>query len=210
MAKQLGFYMDASACTGCKACMVACKDKNDLPVGINWRTVYEYEGGEWVNNPRHPGLMLPSNFFVYSMSVACMHCQDAKCVAVCPAGAMVKDANGLVSIDADKCIGCRYCEWACPYGAPSFNEAKGVMTKCNGCADYVAQGLNPACVDACPMRAIEFGDLAELRGKHGVLAAIEPLPSPEFTNPSLVVTPHWHAQASGTGSGHLTGLPEEG
>ena len=140
-----------------------------------------------------------------------MHCVDAPCVKACPAAAIVKSADGIVTIDADKCIGCRYCEWACPYGAPQFDEAKGVMTKCNFCQDLVAKGENPACVDACVMRAIEFGDLAELRTKHGTtLAAIEPLPSAEYTNPALVVTPHWHAQASGKGSGHILALPEEG
>jgi len=138
-----------------------------------------------------------------------MHCQDPACVAVCPTTAISKDENGVVTIDADKCIGCRYCEWACPYGAPQFNEAAGVMTKCNFCQDLVAQGQNPACVDACPMRALEFGELGDLQAAHGTLNAIEPLPSGDYTNPSLVITPHKDAELVGTGTGRILNLAEE-
>ncbi len=209
MAKQLGFYLDVSACTACKACAIACKDKNNLPVGINWRTVHEYGGGGWGPDPAHPSMMIPTTVFVYSVSVACMHCQHPACVEVCPTGAMSKREDGVVLIDQDKCIGCRYCEWACPYGAPAFNEDAGVMSKCNFCQDLLAQGQNPACVDACVMRALEFGELDDLRAQHGVVAAVEPLPSDEFTQPSLVLTPHRHSQPSGAGTGAILGLPEE-
>lgn len=209
MANQKAFYFNSSTCTGCKACMAACKDKNDLPVGINWRRVTEYGGGSWVADPLNPQFMIPNNVFAYSLSVACMHCEGALCVDVCPAKAMYKRADGLVLINAQQCIGCRYCEWACPYGAPQFNEAKGVMTKCDFCQDLQAQGLNPACVDACVMRALEFGELDELRAKYGESAAIDPLPSAEITKPSFVVTLHRHAQYAGVGKGRIIGLPEE-
>ena len=209
MAKQLGFYLDASACTACKACAMACKDKNNLPVGINWRRVYEYGGGSWVPDPAHSDMLVPNNVYAYSVSIACMHCQDAKCVEVCPAGAMSKNADGVVLIDADKCIGCRLCEWACPYGGPQYDEANGVMTKCNFCVDLQAEGKNPACVDACVMRVLEFGELDDLRARHGVVNSIAPLPDGSFTNPSFVVTPHRHAQASGSSLGEILGLPEE-
>ncbi len=207
MANQFGFYFDASACMGCKTCQVACKDKNNLPVGMNWRRVYQYGSGSWVSQN---GFMVPNNTFVYSMSIACNHCENAVCMQSCPTGAMMKGANGIVVINADQCVGCRYCEWACPYGAPQFDEAKGVMTKCNFCEDLIAQGQNPACVDACPMRAIEFGDVTELRAKYGKMDAIEPLPTASITKPSLVITPHRHAQASGKGTGKILDLVQEG
>jgi anaerobic dimethyl sulfoxide reductase subunit B (iron-sulfur subunit) len=206
MAKQLGFYFDSSACMGCKTCQVACKDKNDLPVGMNWRRVWQYGNSSWMPQGK---LYVPSNTFVYSMSVACNHCENPACVNVCPAGAMTKRADGVVLVNQDQCVGCRYCEWACPYGAPQFSEAKGVMTKCNMCEDLVAQGQNPACVDACPMRALEFGDIEDLRAKHGNVNAVEPLPVASITNPHLVITPHRHAQASGKGTGKILDLVQE-
>ena len=209
MTKQLGFYFDASACTGCKACQIACKDKNELPVGVIWRRVYQYGGGGWVADSRNKDLLVPNNIFVYSISAACMHCEQPVCVEICPTTAMSKGEDGVVTIDGDKCIGCRYCEWACPYGAPQFDEAVGVMTKCNFCQDLVAEGGNPACVDACPMRALEFGEIEELRAKHGTLDAIAPLPSGEDTHPSLVITPHRSAEPMGEGTGRILNLAEE-
>jgi anaerobic dimethyl sulfoxide reductase subunit B (iron-sulfur subunit) len=83
------------------------------------------------------------------------------------------------------------------------------MTKCNFCQDLLAEGGDPACVDACPMRALEFGDVEELRAKYGTVDAIEPLPSGDHTHPSFVVTPHKSAEAVGAGTGHILNLPEE-
>jgi anaerobic dimethyl sulfoxide reductase subunit B (iron-sulfur subunit) len=129
---------------------------------------------------------------------------------VCPTKAIYKRAaDGVVLIDADKCIGCRYCEWACPYGAPQFNEEIGVMTKCDFCEDLLAAGNNPACVDACVMRCLDFGELSELREKYGDFNEIEPLPKSDITVPAFVVTPHPNTEVSGTGSGKLQTLPSE-
>lgn len=83
------------------------------------------------------------------------------------------------------------------------------MTKCNFCQDLLAEGQNPACVDACPMRALEFGELEELQAKYGTLDAVSPLPSGEFTKPSLVVTPHKDAELVGAATGNILNLPEE-
>lgn len=206
MAQQLGFYFDSSACTGCKACQVACQDKNDLPAGIAWRRVFRYGGGSWKPSAT---FSVPNGLFIYNVTVSCQHCAEPACVEVCPTTAMSKGADGVITIDADKCIGCRYCEWACPYGAPQFDDAAGVMTKCNFCQDLLAEGGNPACVDACPMRALDFGELDELRAKHGSLDAVEPLPSGTLTHPSLVLTPHRSAELVGAGTGRILNLPEE-
>jgi anaerobic dimethyl sulfoxide reductase subunit B len=206
MAKQLGFYFDSDKCTGCKACQVACKDKNDLPVGVTWRRVIHYGGGNW---EKHGKVYFPKNIFGYYLSVSCNHCKQALCVEVCPTGAMHKAEDGTVQIDAEKCVGCRYCEWACPYSAPKFNEKLGVMTKCDFCEDLIADGHQPACVSSCMMRALDFGEIDELRKKYGGTAEIEPLPSYGVTQPSLVINPNRNAQKTGTGTGRVLNLPEE-
>ncbi|NLG98441.1 MAG: dimethylsulfoxide reductase subunit B [Chloroflexi bacterium] len=206
MAKQLAFHVDSSVCTKCKACQIACKDKNDLPIGVLWRRVYQYGGGGWVKSGN---MLVPSNIFAYSISLSCNHCENPACMDVCPTMAISKDENGVVKIDQKKCIGCRYCEWACPYGAPQFNEEQGYMTKCNFCEDLIAKGENPVCVDACPMRAIHYGELKDLQAQYGTQNEFEPLPTSEITHPSLVVTPHKHAQVSGKGTGSILNMPEE-
>jgi anaerobic dimethyl sulfoxide reductase subunit B (iron-sulfur subunit) len=206
MAKQLAFYFDSKVCTSCKVCQIACQDKNDLPAEVRWRRVLQYGGGSWISQD---GYLVPNNVTAYSMSFACMHCEKPACMEVCPTTAISKRDDGVVLIDQKKCIGCRYCQWACPYGAPQFREELGVMTKCTFCEDLLAQGQNPACVDACVMRCLDFGDLTELRQKYGNVDAIEPLPPADITKPALVITPHKHAQVSGKGTGGILNLPEE-
>ena len=205
MAKQLAFYVNIAECVGCKACQVACKDKNDLPEGIRWRRVFEYEGGEWVNQD---GTLIPSNLFSYFVSSACMHCENPICLEVCPAEAISKRDDGIVLIDEQKCVGCRYCSWACPYGAPQFNEKRGIMTKCTFCSDLIDQGGSPACVEACPYRALEFGDLEELRAKHGDFNDPAPLPDPSITSPSIVYTANGSTESSDKATGHIMNLEE--
>jgi anaerobic dimethyl sulfoxide reductase subunit B (iron-sulfur subunit) len=187
---QLGFYINQARCTGCKACVVACKDKNDLDVGVNFRRVYPYESGDYVTN----GDAIQPNVQAYFFSISCNHCTDPKCVKNCPTGAMNKrKEDGVVSVDPAKCAGCRYCVWSCPYGAPQYNEKIGKMTKCNFCIDLLAKGEDPACVGACPMRAIEYGPIDELRKKYGDVADIKGLPSSSITKPNLVINAHRHA-----------------
>jgi anaerobic dimethyl sulfoxide reductase subunit B (iron-sulfur subunit) len=205
MAKQLAFYVNIDDCTGCKTCQIACKDKNNLPTGIRWRRVFEYEGGEWVEQN---GNMIPSGVYAYSVSAACMHCQKPICTEVCPVSAISKRDDGIVLIDQNKCIGCRYCSWACPYGAPQFNVESGVMTKCNMCYDLVDKGEKPACVQACPNRALDFGPLDELQQAHGNFSAPAPLPDPNITHPSVVYNANHVTKTAGDTSGQVKNLEE--
>ncbi len=203
MAKQLAFYIDTSACGNCKTCQVACKDKNNLPVGVLWRRVHQYGGGGW---KRQHGYFLPEKVFSYGVTVSCMHCAKPACMKACEFGAITKRADGIVLVDQKKCTGCGECKTACPYGAPQFYGADKLMSKCNFCEDLLAKGENPACVDACPMRALGFGELSELQAKFGNLQAIEPLPKATITQPSVVITPHKDAQISGEGNGRILDL----
>lgn len=186
MSGRLAFYFDSNTCSGCKTCQVACKDKNDLPMGVLWRRVYELEGGDW----KKEGETWIPEVFSYHLSMACNHCEDPVCLRACPTGAITKNERGIVSIDPGTCMGCHYCEWVCPYGAPQFNEETGRMTKCDFCADYLEEGKDPACVAACPMRALDFGEVEELKERHPDHENIMPLPDPEICLPAFVVNPH--------------------
>lgn len=209
MTKRLAFYFDSSACTGCKACELACKDKNDLPLGVRFRRVWDYGGGGWVADPQQPSILVPGNVFTYSISISCMHCEKAPCVEVCPTGAMTKRDDGVVYVNEDKCIGCRYCEWACPYGAPQYKEIEGVMGKCDLCKDLLDVGERPACVEICPQRALDFGEYDDLVAKYGVIAAVNPLPPAYITEPSFVITPHPSAVVARHGNGKIIVLQQE-
>ena len=205
MAKQLAFYVDLNKCSGCKACQIACKDKSSLPIGVRWRRVFQYEGGEWINQN---GQMIPSNVYAYSVSSACMHCEKPICMDVCPTSAITKRDDGIVLINADMCIGCRYCSWACPYGAPQFNEELNVMTKCDMCHDLVDKGERPACVESCPYRAMDFGELEELQAKYGTFADPAPLPDSSITGPAVVYKPNKVTKSSANANGCLMNLEE--
>lgn len=202
MASQLGFFFDASACVGCKACQLACKDINDLKVGTLYRRVYEMEGGTWRNTGDG---YAPQGVFAYHVALSCNHCANPVCVAVCPTGAMQKDPeNGVVWTDHDMCIGCRSCENACPYHAPRFLEDKGYMGKCDFCRDELNAGRKPACTTVCAVRALDYGDIDELRATHGEgNCLIEPLPD-AGTDPQIVLIPHPQAPESGSGLAHET------
>ena len=204
MNHRYGFYLDTGSCTGCKACQIACKDKNNLPVGVLWRRVVEVQGGEWL--PRSAAWL--TNAFAYFISSACNHCDAPICVEVCPTKAMHQREDGIVLIDARRCMGCRYCEMACPYKASQFDPSQGVMTKCNFCYDWLDEGKPPACVSACQMRVLHFGDIEELRAEHGHLDDVYPLPDPNLTKPSLVLKPHSDA-VRGTENGAHIGNWEE-
>ncbi|WP_323086296.1 DMSO/selenate family reductase complex B subunit [Providencia alcalifaciens] len=197
---QYGFYVDSSRCSGCKTCQVSCKDKNELDVGPKFRRVYEYGGGSWIKSGN--GWM--NNTYSYYLSISCNHCDEPTCVQGCPTGAMHKrEQDGLVVVNQDVCVGCRYCELRCPYGAPQYDEHKQLMTKCDGCFDRVEQGLMPTCVESCPQRALDFGPIDELRQRYGSENAVAPLPDPSLTRPNLIVKPHPAARPSGDKNGAI-------
>jgi len=176
MMSQYGFYFDMTSCIGCRTCQVSCKDKNDLKVGTIFRRVKAFETGSYPQ----PG--------IFHYSSTCNHCESPKCVEGCPTQALHKLENGIVDHDKNKCIGCRYCTWSCPYGVPQFIEELGQIRKCNMCKDLIEKGENPVCVDACPMRALEWGELEDLKAKHGDSVSELPLlPVSSVTKPALLI-----------------------
>ena len=166
---QKGWIFDRSKCAGCRACTVACKMENNTPYAVNYRWVIEKESGTYPD----PQVM----FF----SMACYHCNDPACMASCPVGAISKDAaTGIVLIDQETCIGCKYCMATCPYGAPQFNEASGKVEKCTYCWERTAAGLLPACAFTCVGGGIQAAEDETWGG-----TPPEEWSSPHHTNPSV-------------------------
>ena len=184
--KQYAFFFNSSVCSGCKTCQMACRDKHNLKPGIIWRRVQEVTEGNWRNVD---GLWVP-DLVAYNISLACNHCEKPACVTACQANAIVKRKDGIVIVESEKCMGIRDCERACPYGALQFDKDAGIVTKCHFCFDEIDQGKIPACVSACPMRALDFGELSKIRNKYGNISSIYPLPKSTTTSPALVIKPH--------------------
>jgi Fe-S-cluster-containing dehydrogenase component len=136
---------DLETCVGCHACVIACANENGLHDGRLWRQIVTY------NPARHPASA------THHLSLACNHCLAAPCLYHCPAGAITRDATtGVVLIDDARCIGCRYCSWVCPFDAPRFDAARGVMTKCTLCNHRLHAGMAPACTSLCPTGALRL------------------------------------------------------
>ncbi len=194
MGKQLGFYVNQQFCMGCKTCQIACKDKHDNEVGVNFTRVTEYSGGGF----KKVGNGYQNDVWAYWTKAACNHCDNPKCVEACPTGAADKNAvDGTVSIDRSTCIGCKLCVKACPYGAPQFSLQKNKAGKCDLCADYRAEGKEPACAAACPIRAIEWGEVAVLKKRHPeAVRDVAGLPDSGITSPNTVYSLHRHAVAA--------------
>ena len=173
-ARQIAFFVDATRCINCKTCEIACKDKNDAAVGLRLRRVRTFEGGKF------PAV------FAYNISMSCNHCEDPACVRQCPAKAYTKrKSDGVVVHDPEKCIGCRYCTWVCPYGAPQYDESEGRVRKCNLCVEELDRGGTPACVSSCPLRAIEIGFLSDIESLPDATMEILAVPSAKLTKPSI-------------------------
>ncbi|WP_410471278.1 formate dehydrogenase FDH3 subunit beta [Halarcobacter ebronensis] len=163
---RMKFYCDEDRCIECFACSVGCAEAHELPTGIARRKVITIDEGK-------EGLE-------YSLSIACMHCTDAPCEKVCPVDCFYIREDGIVLHDKEKCIGCAYCLYACPFGAPQFPRdgafgTKGVMDKCTMCAggpletnsheerelygqNRIAEGKVPLCASVCATNALLVGD----------------------------------------------------
>ncbi|NOY36368.1 MAG: dimethyl sulfoxide reductase anchor subunit [Chlorobi bacterium] len=152
MRKGFIFYRDR--CVGCEACVVACGLENGPFPPLSWRNIYHF------NENHLPGVP------VFSWSLACNHCEEAACMLACPASAYFRDPEtGAVILNEDLCIGCTYCQWACPYDAPVFNVYSGIMSKCTLCIHRLQEGSDPACVNGCPVGALQFDSLPEKNDK---------------------------------------------
>ena len=186
---QLGFIHHNVDCIGCRACEIACKDKNGLPPGPRFRRVQYIEGGTY------------PEVFAYKVNMSCNHCSEPACLPACPTGAIWKrQEDGIVDIDSTLCIGCRRCEAACPYGAPQYDPEEHVVKKCNMCVDEIDAGRKPYCVSACMMRVLDIGPIDGLadgsyetkaRGPgEEVVHQVKNMADPELTKPSIVFIAH--------------------
>jgi tetrathionate reductase subunit B len=172
-----GMLIDTRRCIGCHACTVACKAEFGVPLGVNRSWVEYVEKGTYPNVNRS---------FVPRL---CNQCTYPPCVDVCPTGATWKrKEDGIVVVDPNICIGCKYCVQACPYGARFPNPVTGTVEKCDFCLHRVSRGLVPACVETCIGRARIFGDLNDPNSEISKLIASNPvqvLRSGQGTQPNV-------------------------
>jgi len=147
---QKSFVFDINKCTGCEACYLACMIENGLDPKVRWRTVLTFNTPDYPHIPR------------FHYSLACNHCIEAPCITSCPACAIERDIQtGSVLISPEKCIGCQYCSWVCPYDAPQYDHSGKVMEKCTFCSHRLAEDREPACVAGCPTGALKLADYSE-------------------------------------------------
>jgi Fe-S-cluster-containing dehydrogenase component len=162
---------DSTRCIGCKACVAACREVNGLPPAKSASGSALHDNQLELDGSTKSVVKLwkderdPAAFAF--MKQQCMHCVDPACVSVCMLGALKKGPRGVVTYDADACIGCRYCQVACPFGVPKFEWASATpkIVKCEMCIDRQSVGKKPACVEVCPREAVIFGQLDELKAE---------------------------------------------
>lgn len=165
---QYGFLVDASKCVNCRLCVDACRRENKL--------------SDDTADRRSISTFTNSKKETVTVSTSCMHCGSPSCLEVCPAGAISKNHCGIVSVDKQKCIGCKYCYQACPYEVPQYNTEG--MDKCDCClSSGVPAGGTPYCVRACKFEALRYGPLEDLEASVGGRV----LPIAEINNPSCLL-----------------------
>ena len=161
----VGLLYDTTKCSGCKACVAACKVEAKLPPDVDGYGAGLYDAPEGLNEYTKNVIQLYKDGSEYSyVKKQCMHCVDPACVGACMLGALNKGKFGAVSYDAAKCVGCRYCETVCPFNVPKFEWTKAApkIVKCELCKDRLASGKEPACTEVCPRKAVIFGNYADL------------------------------------------------
>jgi formate dehydrogenase iron-sulfur subunit len=175
--EQYRFHFDMTRCIGCRCCEVACNEQNGNPAEVTWRRVGEIEGGSYPHVRR------------FHLSMACNHCLEPSCLEGCPTNAYEKLDNGIVKHNADSCIGCQYCTWNCPYGVPQFNPQRRIVTKCHMCTDRIGAGSQPACVEACPVQAIQIEKVNVNEWRNAIGAANAPgVPPADLTLSTTRIT----------------------
>ena len=173
--EQYGFEVDLDKCTGCKACVAACHSLNGLAEDETWRTVGLLHGGS------------SEDATVQTVTTSCHHCIEPACMSGCPVNAYQKDSiTGIVKHLDDQCFGCQYCTLMCPYDAPKFNTALGIVRKCDMCSDRLEHGEAPACVQSCPSEAIAIRivDQAHAIQMSEANAFLPGAPAPDHTLPT--------------------------
>lgn len=173
--EQYAFEVNLDACSGCKACVVACHSQNGLDEQETWRDVGLLTGGTTANP------------VMQHVTTACHHCLEPACMIACPVDAYEKDSEtGIVRHLDDQCFGCQYCTLACPYDVPKYQPSKGIVRKCDMCADRLAVGEAPACVQSCPHEAISINvvSVADVRENAEVDPFLPAAPDPYITFPT--------------------------
>ncbi|MBI2774305.1 MAG: 4Fe-4S dicluster domain-containing protein [Chloroflexi bacterium] len=172
-----GMFVDTTLCTGCKACQVACKQWNELPMedeaAVRGHTAftgdsYDNTGRLSATNWRHVKFVEQisedrADARWLMMSDSCKHCEQAGCLEVCPTGALYRTQYGSVDIHQDVCIGCRYCVGACPFGVIEYNGRTGRVNKCILCQDRLEAGEGTACAKSCPTASLTYGKVDDLK-----------------------------------------------
>jgi Fe-S-cluster-containing dehydrogenase component len=172
----VGLLYDTTKCIGCKACVSACRDANGLEPDTTW-------SGGLYHAPLDLSAKAKTVIKLYDdgqhqsfFKAQCMHCLDPACASACMLGAFKKREYGIVSYDVNYCVGCRYCEVACPYGVPKFEWSKAAprMVKCELCNHRIAQGKIPACAEVCPRGAVIYGKRDDLLREAKARLAAQP------------------------------------
>lgn len=163
---EMAMLHDVSRCTGCRACMVACKQWKNLPAEI---TPFDGEyqshkdfSSKTYNLVKMKERVTDGKFYWDMIKVQCMHCDNPACAKGCPEDAIRKAESGAVVIDKHKCVGCGYCAINCPFNVPKIDPEKHKSTKCNLCVDRIENGMTPSCAQTCPSNAISFGPKADM------------------------------------------------